>query len=77
MGLATHHAAELAIKALHLARGQEAWVHVLTRLLADLPQAVEPVLLEPARVLEQLLHAYALPERPGGRPFIRALWSTA
>ena len=49
---AAHQAAELAIKALHLARGQEAWGHVLTRLLADLPLSVDPAVRERARVLD-------------------------
>jgi len=60
---AAHQAAELAVKALHLACGQEAWGHVLTRLLADLPQPVEPALLERARVLDN----YYVPTRyPNG-----------
>ena len=29
------------MKALHLSLGQEAWGHVVTRLLADLPESVE------------------------------------
>jgi len=33
---AAHQAAEKAIKALHLHLGQEAWGHVLTKLLAEL-----------------------------------------
>ena len=60
---AAHQAAEMAIKALHLARGQEAWGHVLTRLLADLPHPVAPALRERARVLDN----YYVPTRyPSG-----------
>ena len=60
---AAHQAAELALKALHLSCGQEAWGHVLTRLLADLPQPAAPALLERARVLDN----YYVPTRyPNG-----------
>ena len=34
---AAQQAAEKAVKALHLALGQEAWGHVIARLLAELP----------------------------------------
>jgi len=37
---AAHQSAEKAVKALHLNRGQEAWGHVVARLLSDLPGAV-------------------------------------
>ena len=60
---AAHQAAELAVKALHLARGQEAWGHVLTRLLADLPDSPAEDLVERARVLDN----YYVPTRyPNG-----------
>ena len=60
---AAHQAAEMALKALHLSCGQEAWGHVLTRLLADLPQPVDPALIERARVLDN----YYVPTRyPNG-----------
>ena len=36
---AAHQAAEKAVKALHLARGQEAWGHVVARLLTRAPDA--------------------------------------
>lgn len=38
---AAHQAAEKAIKALHLSLGQEAWGHLLVRLLSELPATVE------------------------------------
>lgn len=62
---AAHQAAEKAIKALHLRKGQEAWGHVLHRLLADLPPTVTTPedLTEKARVLD----AYYVPTRyPNG-----------
>ena len=51
---AAHQAAEKAVKALHLHRGQEAWGHVLTRLIAELPPDARPAgeLVERARVLD-------------------------
>ena len=49
---AAQQAAEKAAKALHLARGQEAWGHVIARLLADLPQPPPTLLVEKAKVLD-------------------------
>ena len=51
---AAHQAAEKAVKALHLRRGQEAWSHVVVRLLQELPADVraESALVERARVLD-------------------------
>jgi HEPN domain-containing protein len=51
---AAHQAAEKAVKALHLHRGQEAWGHVVTRLLGELPADARPgdELVERARVLD-------------------------
>lgn len=51
---AAHQAAEKAVKALHLRHGQEAWGHVVARLLADLPDAVrpDPGLIDAGRVLD-------------------------
>jgi HEPN domain-containing protein len=37
---AAHQAAEKAVKALHLRQGQEAWGHVVARLLSALPEPV-------------------------------------
>jgi HEPN domain-containing protein len=51
---AAHQAAEKAVKALHLRQGQEAWGHVVARLLADLPEAASApaALIDAARVLD-------------------------
>ncbi|MGH8573129.1 MAG: HEPN domain-containing protein [Gammaproteobacteria bacterium] len=67
---AAQQAAEKAAKALHLAKGQEAWGHVVARLLAQLPVAVPRDLIEKARVLDN----YYVPTRyanghPEGAPF--------
>ena len=51
---ASHQAAEKAVKALHLYFGQEAWGHVITRLLEKLPETVTVPegLIEKGRVLD-------------------------
>jgi HEPN domain-containing protein len=51
---AAQQAAEKAVKALHLHLGQEAWGHVVARLLVELPAsvAVPGDLVEKARVLD-------------------------
>ncbi len=51
---AAHQAAEKAVKALHLHQGQQAWGHLVARLLAELPPdlAVPPLLAEQAKVLD-------------------------
>ena len=49
---AAHQAAEKAVKALHLALGQEAWGHVVARLLVDLPTPAPEELLESGKVLD-------------------------
>lgn len=49
---AAHQAAEKAVKALHLHLGQEAWGHVVARLLSELPVSVPEELVERARVLD-------------------------
>ena len=51
---ASHQSAEKAVKALHLYFGQEAWGHIIARLLADLPEtiSVEDLLIEKGRVLD-------------------------
>ncbi|MCP4247966.1 MAG: HEPN domain-containing protein [bacterium] len=51
---AAQQAAEMAVKALHLHLGQEAWGHVVRRLLEELDEraAVPAALLEAARVLD-------------------------
>lgn len=67
---AAHQAAEKAVKALHLHRGQEAWGHVVARLLSELPGTWDRGLLDKARVLD----AFYVPTRypaghPAGAPF--------
>jgi HEPN domain-containing protein len=62
---AAHQSAEKAVKALHLAHGQEAWGHVIRRLLDELPSAVAvpTALTDKARVLDN----YYVPSRyPNG-----------
>ena len=51
---ASQQAAEKAVKALHLYFGQEAWGHVVARLLRELPLGVNvpPELVEMGRVLD-------------------------
>ncbi len=51
---AAHQAAEKAVKALHLRHGQEAWGHVVARLLAELPLAAPApdALIDAGRVLD-------------------------
>jgi len=64
---AAQQAAETVVKALHLHLGQEAWGHVVRRLIEELPSSVAvPVdLIEAARVLD----AYYVPTRyPNGHP---------
>ena len=67
---AAHQAAEKAVKALHLSLKQEAWGHVVARLLKDLPIQVPDNLVEKAKVLD----GFYLPTRyanshPEGSPF--------
>jgi len=67
---AAHQCAEKAVKALHLARGQEAWGHVVARLLNELGEELPPDLLDKARALD----AFYVPTRypnvhPEGAPF--------
>jgi HEPN domain-containing protein len=69
---AAQQAAEKAIKALHMFFGQEAWGHVVRRLLEELPPTakVPDLLLDKARVLD----SFYIPTRyanghPEGSPF--------
>ena len=69
---AAHQAAEKAVKALHLSLKQEAWGHVVNRLLIELPAsiAVSHDLLEKANVLDN----FYIPTRyanghPDGAPY--------
>jgi HEPN domain-containing protein len=62
-------AAEKAVKALHLARGQEAWGYVVARLLAELPDATGD-LQEKAKVLDNFYVAARYANgHPEGPPF--------
>lgn len=69
---AAHQAAEKAVKAAHLHSGQEAWGHVIARLLIELPPTIQASagLLDRARVLDN----FYIPTRyadahPEGSPF--------
>jgi len=67
---AAHQAAEKAVKALHLARGQEAWGHVVARLLTELPDPPPLDLVERARVLDNFYIPARYPDsHPEGAPF--------
>jgi HEPN domain-containing protein len=67
---AAQQAAEKAVKALHLAHGQEAWGHVIARLLEDLPLQVPALLVEKARVLDNFYLATRYANgHPEGAPF--------
>ncbi|MFC1719139.1 HEPN domain-containing protein [Candidatus Poribacteria bacterium] len=69
---ASHQAAEKAVKALHLHLGQEAWGHVIARLLSELPEAVSmaELLIEKGRVLDNLYVPTRYPNgHPEGAPF--------
>ena len=67
---AAQQAAEKAVKALHLFLGQEAWGHVVARLLKELPVEVPEQLVEKGKVLD----SFYIPTRyanshPEGPPF--------
>ena len=62
---AAQQAAEKAVKALHLAKGQEAWGHVVARLLRELPLACPPDLIEEAKVPDNF---YVPARDPNGHP---------
>ena len=60
-------AAEKAVKAIHLALRQQAWGHVVAKLIAELPEEHQPEndLIEKARVLD----SFYIPTRyPNGHP---------
>jgi len=63
---AAHQSAEKAVKALHLARGQEAWGHVVARLLRALPLPVDEALVDKGKVLDSL---YVPNDHLEGPPF--------
>ena len=62
------------MKAIHLARGQEAWGHRVARLLQDL-QGAPADLIEIGRSLDAFLYPDALPGHPEGAPFERAVFA--
>lgn len=69
---AAQQAAEKAVKALHLSFNQEAWGHVIARLLAELPKGAEvpPELIEKAHVLDSFYMPSRYPNgHPEGAPF--------
>lgn len=69
---AAQQAAEKAVKALHLNLGQEAWGHVVARLLQELPKtiSVPRTLIEKGRVLDNFYVPTRYPNsHPEGAPF--------
>lgn len=69
---AAHQAAEKAVKALHLARGQEAWGHVVAKLLVELPEesAAPQQLIERGRALDNFYVPTRYPNgHPSGAPY--------
>ena len=69
---AAQQAAEKAVKALHLRLGQEAWGHVVARLLRELPETVSVPedLIEKAHVLDGFYIPARYPNsHPEGAPF--------
>ncbi len=58
------------MKALHLARGQEAWGHAVARLLEELPTDVPDGLIDKGRVLDTFYGPSRYPNaHPEGAPF--------
>lgn len=67
---AAQQSAEKAVKALHLHLGQEAWGHVVARLLSELPQELDSQLIEKAKVLDNFYVGTRYPDgHPEGPPF--------
>jgi HEPN domain-containing protein len=67
---AAHQSAEKAVKALHLSRGQEAWGHVVARVLGELSQELPSGLLDKAKVLDGFYVPTRYPNgHPEGAPF--------
>lgn len=69
---AAEQAAEKAVKALHLHLGQEAWGHVVAKLLVELPESVSVPkdLVERGRVLDNFYIPSRYPNsHPEGAPF--------
>ena len=67
---AAQQAAEKSVKALHLHLGQEAWGHVVARLLRELPIDPGDDLVDRARVLDNFYVPTRYPSsHPEGAPF--------
>jgi HEPN domain-containing protein len=69
---AAQQAAEKAVKALHLNSGQEAWGHVIARLLEELPKTIDvpAQLVEKGRVLDNFYIPSRYPNsHSAGAPF--------
>lgn len=67
---AAQQAAEKAVKALHLALGQDVWGHVVAHLLRELPRAAPTELIDKARVLDNFYIATRYANgHPAGAPF--------
>ena len=67
---AAQQAAELAVKALHLSLGQEAWGHVVARLLQELPLDIDENLMDRAKVLDNFYIPTCYPNgHAEGAPF--------
>lgn len=67
---AAQQAAEKAVKALHLHHGQEAWGHVVARLLRELPVVPPPALIDRGMVLDNFYVSSRYPNgHPEGAPF--------
>src|SRR5438132_6511581 len=67
---ASQQAAEKAVEGLHLSLGQEAWGHVVARLLRELPVDVPADLVERGQVLDTFYIPARYPNsHPEGAPF--------
>lgn len=67
---AAQQGAEKSVKALHLFRHQEAWGHVIARLIAELPSPAPKDLVDKAKVLDNFYIATRYANgHPEGAPF--------
>jgi HEPN domain-containing protein len=67
---AAHQSSEKAVKALHLALGQEAWGHVIARLLVELPSNPPQDLIDKAKDLDNFYVPTRYPNgHAAGAPF--------
>ena len=67
---AAQQASELAVKSVHLHLGQEAWGHVVARLLRELPEDAPTELVDKAKVLDNFYVPTRYPNgHPEGAPF--------